>query len=129
LLLPLVEILSSYSFFLVFGVRVMLCSPDWPWICNPPVLVFQVLGLQMCITTTGWRVFLFYKWQPSHILKLLTIILRSSGQRQYEGGDKFDFLALKTLSVLLLRKGKIGNLMDISKIDYNFYSFPCFYVG
>jgi hypothetical protein len=35
-----------FFFFLIFWVRVLSCNPGCPPICNPPVSVSQVLGLQ-----------------------------------------------------------------------------------
>jgi hypothetical protein len=31
--------------------RVLLCSPSWPQVCDPPASIAQVLGLQICAST------------------------------------------------------------------------------
>jgi hypothetical protein len=40
-------------FLFLFCVRVSLCHPGWPQICNLPTLASQVMGLKVCITTTS----------------------------------------------------------------------------
>jgi hypothetical protein len=36
--------LASYFFFVVWD-RVSLCSPGWPWTCNPPASASWVVGI------------------------------------------------------------------------------------
>jgi hypothetical protein len=36
----------------------LLCTPDWPWTCDPPASVSQVLKLKVCTTMPSLSVFI-----------------------------------------------------------------------
>jgi hypothetical protein len=42
-----------FFFFFFLWDKVLLCSPDWPWTHNPTASASQVLGLQICTTTSS----------------------------------------------------------------------------
>jgi hypothetical protein len=53
--------------FFIFWDRVLLCSPNWPWTCDPPASAYRMPGLQMCATMPGFSLYFLYNNDFKHL--------------------------------------------------------------